>query len=362
MPASRECRSLEQQGVYEDVLDCLSVPPIVRLTSNLYVACFPLMKLVAARYVVDKALREKIIGPDTTVVETSSGSYALGMALACERNGLRFKVFTDAAVNAELKSMLECLNGDVVIVDCNSARSPQSARLAALTAFMRDTPNCFWPGQYDNADHLDAYEPFAVRLASLFGHAFTLVGSVGSGSSTCGTTAHLRRRGLDVTLVGVDTFNSVLFGLEDGKRQLRGLGNSMLCGNVHHELYDAVHWVDAGHAFQCTRRLYRETRIFAGPTTGASWLVAKWLAAANPDRDHLCISADSGHRYLKTVYNDHWMAEQGFAQTALQPDPVVVRVPRNAQGGWSCIDWGRQSLVLRAGQGGETLAKHAVRS
>lgn len=343
------------QGFYEDALDCLSVPPIVRLTSNLYIACFPLMKLVAARYVVDKALRDKTIGPDTTVVETSSGSYALGMALACQRNGLRFKVFTDAAVDLELKSMLECLNGDVAIVDCNPARSPQSARLAALTAFMKDTPNCFWPRQYYNADHLDAYEPFAVKLASLFGQAFTLVGSVGSGSSTCGTTMHLRRRGLDVTLVGVDTFNSVLFGLADGKRQLRGLGNSMPCANVRHELYDAVHWVDAGHAFQCTRHLYQQARIFAGPTTGAAWLVARWLAAANPDRDHLCISADSGHRYLKTVYNERWMTDQGFAGTVLQSAPVAIQAPRDAQGAWACIDWRRQSLRMRATACAETL-------
>ena len=92
----------------------------------------------------------------------------------------------------------------------------------------------------------------------------------------------LRAAGADCTLVGVDTFNSVLFG-HDGPRKLRGLGNTIMPGNLKHALFDEVHWVSAELADHFTRKLYASTGHFRGPTTGAAYAVVRSVRDRCPD-------------------------------------------------------------------------------
>ena len=70
-----------------------------------------------------------------------------------------------------------------------------------------------------------------------------LVGPVGSGGSLCGTASFLRLLSPELSVVAVDTTRSVIFGLSDGRRMLRGLGNSLVPANVDHAAVDLVHWV-----------------------------------------------------------------------------------------------------------------------
>ena len=70
------------------------------------------------------------------------------------------------------------------------------------------------------------------------------------GLGPVGLAALMLAKALGATkLVGVDTFNSILFGLPVGKRLLRGLGNSLMPQNVDHKAYDVIHWVSAEVAF-----------------------------------------------------------------------------------------------------------------
>jgi hypothetical protein len=53
---------------------------------------------------------------------------------------------------------------------------------------------------------------------------------------------------------------------------------------------------------------------------------------------------DEGHRYLDTVYNDEWIAEQGFNLDALPDAPVELPHPRMDSGSWSWFSWRRRDL------------------
>lgn len=96
--------------------------------------------------------------------------------------------------------------------------------------------------------------------------------------------------------------------------------------NVHHELYDAVHWLDFRHAMA----------VFAGLSTGAAYLVARWAADREPARTHLVIGADTGHRYVERVFARHHEAL----------DPAVL-APREIHSldelemPWSAMAWRR---------------------
>ena len=328
------------------------LPRLIRLEPNLVAAAFPLMKLVPAKYVLEKAMKDSKIDRKAGIVETSSGTYALGLGLVCAELGLPFHIVTDPAVDDNLKRRLEDLGGSIQIVGVESggAVSPQVLRMDALETHLSRFPAAFWPRQYDNPENRDAYGPFAEQLLESIGPNLTLVGAVGSGGSTCGTIARLRMEAPKIKLIGVDTFGSVLFGQPNSPRFLRGLGNSMHPQNLDHRCFDEVHWLSAAEAFHAIRRLHRRHGLFYGPTSGAAYQVAHWVAAQNPDKTVVFMAPDEGHRYAETIYNNHWLDSQGLLQHVTNVEPSVVWDPKKAQGAWAKMDWGRRSFEQVTGE------------
>ena len=180
------------------------------------------------------------------------------------------------------------------------------------------------------------------------GEDFTLVGTVGSGGSTCGTLEVLRQVAGGIRLVAVDTFGSVLFGLPVGKRVLRGLGNSVTPSNVLHHLYDEVHWVCAEDAFQCTRVMHRRHALFQGPTSGAASQVARWI---RQQREHpvVFIAPDEGYRYQDTIYDDGWLRAEGLLRPTPTAEPLEITDLAAATPPWNFLSWGRRSYEEVAG-------------
>lgn len=92
-----------------------------------------------------------------------------------------------------------------------------------------------------------------------------MVGGVGSGASTGGVIEYLRQKDPTVQLVGLQPFGSVTFGSEsfsDPEAIIAGIGSSIPFDNVHHELYDAVHWRGAeGHIRRSRGRSTHDRRV-----------------------------------------------------------------------------------------------------
>lgn len=330
--------------IYQSYSSSILMPNLIQLDTNLFMASFHLMKLMPAKFVIEKALAEKRLDPKYPVIETSSGTYALGIGIVCGELGIPYVIISDPAIDGDLQRRLEDLGGNVqILTQALTADNPQIYRLNTLKEFLREEPQSFWPSQYNNPENQLAYGSFAEQLLTHLGNQFTLVGTVGSGGSTCGTVKFLREQNPDIRLVGVDTFGSVLFGLENGKRLLRGLGNSILPGNLEHQLFDQVHWVSAQDAFFHTRYLHAKKSCFHGPTTGAAYQVAKWVAAQNPDEKVVFIAPDSGHRYHANVYNDNWLKEIGVYGVPVTSAPLEVIKPRESTGSWNYINWNRRS-------------------
>jgi hypothetical protein len=194
-----------------------------------------------------------------------------------------------------------------------------------------------------------------------------LVGTVGSGGSMCGTAHYLRLALGDMTAIGVDTHGSVLFGQPDGKRLLRGLGNSLMPRNVDHTVFDEVHWVSAAEAFHATRALHRREALFKGPTSGAAFMVARRWAELHPRSRVVALMPDDGYRYQSTVFDDDWLHAQNAYLAALPEGPALAQHPADAGPGWSWLPWGRRryedvlGAPYAAGEGTMAMAPRAAR-
>ncbi len=327
------------------------LPRLVRLGDGLYGAAFQLMKLLPARYIMDRAEEAGAVRPGTTVLETSSGTFGLGLAIVCRLRGYDLVVVGDPAIDAGLRWRLAELGARVTIVSAAAGRAQgvQQARLARLERLRARYPDHYVPGQYDNPMNAVAYGTVAELLVESLGHLDCIVGPVGSGGSTRGLAMCLRALFPWLVLVGVDTPGSVLFGAPDGPRLLRGLGSGIHPRNVDHTLYDEVHWVGAAEAFLATRLLHRRHALFMGATSGAAYLVGRWWAAEHPGATVVALLPDEGHRYQRTVYHDAWLRRRGLLPAANPspaepPHPRTIEHPRDVEGGWTRIGWRRRTL------------------
>ncbi|MER9436097.1 PLP-dependent cysteine synthase family protein [Mesorhizobium sp. M0618] len=304
------------------------------------------MKLLPAKYIIEQAMAKGNLTHGMKVLETSSGTFALGLAVICREYGFQLEIFTDPVMDKALENRLNSLGAEVCTITEKAKQGGyQRSRLDALDARMRQLGHsCFWPRQYETPDNPAAYRLFADQIAEMLGPDVTLVGSVGSGGSTCGTIERLRQKAPSARLIGVDTFNSVIFGQPDGERTLRGLGNSLVPENVKHELYDEVHLISASLALTATRLLHERHAVFAGPTSGASYIVGRWRARQYPEETVVVICPDEGHRYVEAVYDREWLKQNGpLNEAGVLDAPATENHPSTALPPWNRYLWKRKA-------------------
>lgn len=334
------------RSAYDEATDAYQLPRLVRIGPNLYAACFTLMKLVPARSILRKAEKDGRLDADTVIVETTSGTFGLALAMQAAHMDRRLILVSDPVIDERLHRRLTDLGAVVERVPADSVGMTggyQAARLARLEEIMAELPATFCPEQYSNPDNPRSYAAVAELLLECLGQVDCIVGPVGSGGSMCGTVTGVRSVLPDCQAIGVDSHGSVIFGHDDGPRELRGMGMSIMPANIDHRVFDGVHWCKPPIAYAATRRLHRRHALFMGPTSGAAYLVGQWWARAHPDALTVVMLPDEGYRYQDTVYDDAWLAARGHLGHDLPTGPVFVDKPGDTDGVWTAHLWARRS-------------------
>lgn len=321
---------------FESLVDSIGHTPLVRLRggprtrAHLY-AKMELMNPFGMkdRFAAHGILAAKASGalkPGDKIIESSSGTLALGLAMVGGALGHEVHIVTDPRIDQLTLARLQALGTVVHIVEQMSSSGWQGARLARLAELLEEHPSAFWPQQYTNPANPDSYRPLAEQLLADLGQVDLLVGSVGSGGSLCGTARTLREANPKVQVVAVDAVNSVIFDQRDDPRRLQsGLGNSLVPTNVDKSLLDQVHWLNDEEAFAATLRLVADEQIFAGNSSGSAYWVARWLSTqCDCDATIVVILPDRGDRYYQTIYDPVYREEHGVDQLRLPEQPCPV--------------------------------------
>jgi hypothetical protein len=135
-----------------------------------------------------------------------------------------------------------------------------------------------------------------------------------------------------------------LFGLEDGKRAIRGLGNSVMPEILDHVEFDRIHWLSGRQAIEATVELHARHALYCGPTSGATYRVAQHLAVDG--RATVFIAPDTGYRYQQTVHDPAWRRVQAFRDAASRETPKTVATLGEVDVSldWASMHWNRRSL------------------
>ncbi|WP_105428293.1 pyridoxal-phosphate dependent enzyme [Neorhizobium sp. T6_25] len=320
-------------------------PRLIQIGSNLYGAAFFLMKLLPARFILEHAFERGEITAESCICETSSGTFALALAMLTAQSGNGLFIVCDWAIDPKLQRRLLELGARLeIIMDPQPRHGLQQARLDRLHLLLSENGSRFWPCQYDNPDNPLSYAKVAAKLVERIGRIDCLVGTVGSGGSLCGTARYLRMLFPDLFVIGVDTMNSVLFGQPDAPRLIRGLGGSMLPKNIDHAQVDEVHWLSAAETFRATRDLHHRHALFMGPTSGAAFKVAAWWSASHRDKNTVVLMPDEGHRYIDTAYDDDWLAANSPEWIKSSPErPATTAEPSSQFTSWTRFAWCRRA-------------------
>jgi cysteine synthase A len=337
----------------ESTLDHLCKPSLVQLQPNLYAAKFDLMKIVPARYIVEQALKSGALKPGGLVVESSSGTFALGLAQTCVTLGLKLALKT-GPVEPIVAWRLRHLGAQIETVesDAGNLREIQEQRFNLVRQTLADVPGSFWPRQHDNPQHPEAYHSIAQSIGETLGKVDVVVATIGSGGSLFGFARPLREANPNLKVIAVDHNLSVIFGptsekvyplCDENYVPLLGMGSDIVFPNVAHAECDEVHWVPVAQMINAVHELHRTTGLIVGPTSGAALSVANWVARNNPELRVLTVFPDHGIRYMNTVYNPQWLSERADELQRSWSEPELCSTPTEVAGEWTWFPWGRRS-------------------
>lgn len=294
------------------------------------------MKARAAVSMLTAAADRGELAPGAPVVESTSGTLGLGLALAGKMLGHPVILVVDDELEPEMRALFAVYGVRLEVVRRPDPEGGwQRARLDRLARVLATTPGAYWPDQYNNPDNALGYVEMAHEILEQTDTLDVLVATVGSGGHCAGLTRVLRQHWPQLRVIGVDSVGSRIFGQPARTRIMRGLGSSILPRNVVYPDYDEVHWVGPIETVASCRALAARSCLAGGWSTGAAALVAEWVARREPQSRVLTVFPDGPHRYLRTIYDDAWCAAHGLLG-APRREPIEIATPDGVEvHGWA---------------------------
>ncbi|WP_043465702.1 2,3-diaminopropionate biosynthesis protein SbnA [Kitasatospora sp. MBT66] len=286
------------------------------------------VKMRAAVAMVAAAEKAGLIGPDSVLIESSSGNLGVALSVVAAGKGLAFVCVTDRRCNATTAAAMRALGAELITVDePHPVGGYLQARLDLVRELCAADRRRLWLNQYTNEANFRAhYEGTAPQIVSAFPDLDVLFVGVGTAGTAMGCARYLRDHAPGVQVVAVDSVGSVTFGGPPGPRLIPGLGTSVAPPLFEPELFDELLQVSEVDAVRSCRLLSSHGMLLGGSTGTVVSGALQWLERNDPERRlrTVCISPDMGDRYLDTVYNDAWVLEH-LGPASLLPLPGARR-------------------------------------
>ena len=332
-----------QLRVYDSILETIGNTPLVRLnrtTLGLQCAVYGKVEFfnpggsVKDRIglaMIEDAERSGRLKPGGTVVESTSGNTGVGLAIACTIKGYKAVFVMPDKMSIEKIRLLRAFGAKVIITPTAVEPSDPRSYYSVANRIVAETPNSILANQYHNPvnpeAHLKTTGPEIWEQTE--GKVTDVVAGMGTGGTITGVARYLKSKNPAIQIVGVDIVGSLLYDTWRLGRipdepflktyKIEGIGEDFLPSALDLSVVDEVVQVGDKESFLAGRRLVREEGIFCGGSCGSALAGALRYAKnknLGADRLVVVILPDSGSRYLSKMFDDEWMREMGFLESA----------------------------------------------
>ena len=280
----------------------------------------------AALFIVQDALKKKLISKGGTIVEGSAGNTGIGLAIVCKQYDLKLKIVIPRTQSIEKKETLKNLGAEIIEVDAVPYANPKNyikqSKQIADDLNKTSSKGVYWANQFDNVINTEAHiqttseEIWNQTAGSIDG--FTC--AVGTGGTLAGVSIGLKNKNKNIKIGLSDPMGSALYShiknnkLESsGSSITEGIGNGRVTKNFDKALVDYAFQTDDVEALNLIYDLIERQKIVLGGSSGINIAGAIKLAKQmGPGKTIVTILCDHGKRYASKIFNKEFLKSKNL--------------------------------------------------
>ena len=303
--------------ICENILDASGTTPIVRLNNHrrkgsaeILVKVEPLnvggsSKTPTAMNMLLQAEKEGLIGPDSIIVEPTSGNQGIGLALVGAVRGYRTIIIMPDSVSEERRKLVRHYGAEVKLIhDAGDIGKCMEECLQAALNMKKKNPKVFVPQQFENINNTLAHKKYTALeiMAQVAKPIHGFCSGIGTGGTLTGIGEVLKAQYPDILIWAVEPENAaILAGGTIGTHLQMGIGDGIIPDILNREIYDDIYVVTDQEAIETARRLAREEGLACGISSGTNVAAAIRLAEKlGPGKTVVTVLPDTAERYYST--------------------------------------------------------------
>ena len=303
--------------VYNNILEAVGNTPMVELqrmpepgSARILVKVEGLnvggsIKTRTALNMIVQAEKQGIIGPDTIIVEPTSGNQGIGLALVGAVRGYRTIIIMPDSVSEERAKLVRHYGAEVRLShDAGDIGACIDECLQTALRMQKKDPRVFVPQQFSNPNNTMAQKDFTAQeiLDQVGGPIHGFCSGIGTGGTLTGIGEVLREHNPEIEIWAVEPENAaILAGGTIGTHMQMGIGDGIIPDILNREIYDEICVTTDTEAIETSKRLAREEGLMVGISSGTNVAAALKLAKKlGPGKTVVTVLPDTAERYFST--------------------------------------------------------------
>ncbi len=243
------------------------------------------------------------IGPDTIILEPTSGNTGIALAFVCAAKGYRCTLVMPDTMSIERRLLLRAYGAELVLTP--GAQGMKGA-IAKATELAATDPRYFVPQQFQNPANPEIHRKTTAEEIwnDTDGQVDILISGVGTGGTITGISEIIKARKPSFQAIAVEPADSpVLSGGAPGPHKIQGIGAGFVPDVLNTKIIDEIIQVKNEEAFAVARQVGQAEGILVGISSGAAIHAALQVAKRpeNAGKLIVVIIPSNGERYLSTA-------------------------------------------------------------